>query len=57
MASLRVTCMVAMICMVMVSAPMAEAAISCGAVTGYLAPCITYLQGGPGPSPPCCGGV
>jgi hypothetical protein len=57
MASLRVTCMVALMCMVMVSAPMAEAAISCGAVTGYLVPCITYLQGGRGPTPACCGGV
>ncbi|XP_058734957.1 non-specific lipid-transfer protein 1-like [Vicia villosa] len=57
MASLKVACVVALMCMVVVTAPMAEAAISCGAVTGYLGPCISYLKGGPGPSLQCCGGV
>ncbi|XP_058734715.1 non-specific lipid-transfer protein 1-like [Vicia villosa] len=57
MASLRVSCMVALICMVVITAPMAEAAVSCGAVTGALVPCIPYLTSGRGPSPQCCGGV
>nr|A0AT28.1 RecName: Full=Non-specific lipid-transfer protein 1; Short=LTP1; Flags: Precursor [Lens culinaris]AAX35806.1 lipid transfer protein 1 precursor [Lens culinaris] len=57
MASLRVSCLVALMCMVVISAPMAEAAISCGTVSGALVPCLTYLKGGPGPSPQCCGGV
>ncbi|KAI5391397.1 hypothetical protein KIW84_076267 [Lathyrus oleraceus] len=57
MASLRVSCVVALICMVVVSAPMAEAAISCGAVTGAIAPCFAYLKGAPAPSLQCCAGV
>ncbi|CAL5211187.1 unnamed protein product [Lathyrus oleraceus] len=57
MASLRVSCVVALICMVVVSAPMAEAAISCGAVTAAVAPCFAYLKGAPSPSLQCCGGV
>lgn len=55
MASMKVACVVLMMCMIV--APMAEAAISCGQVTGSLAPCIPYLKGGSGPSPACCGGV
>nr|CAA74892.1 non-specific lipid transfer protein [Pisum sativum] len=43
--------------MVVVSAPMAEAAISCGAVTAAVAPCFAYLKGAPSPSLQCCGGV
>ncbi|KAF9595731.1 hypothetical protein IFM89_003473 [Coptis chinensis] len=43
-------------CMV-VAAPSAEAAISCGVVVRSLTPCLTYLQrGGPVPSA-CCNGV
>ncbi|CAI8600631.1 unnamed protein product [Vicia faba] len=57
MASLRVSCVVALMCMVVITAPMSEAAISCGSVTGALAPCFSYLKGGPGPSPGCCIGV
>ncbi|CAI8600629.1 unnamed protein product [Vicia faba] len=57
MASLRVSCVVALMCMVVITAPMSEAAISCGVVAGALAPCIAYLRGGRGPSPQCCGGV
>ncbi|GAU30829.1 hypothetical protein TSUD_267490 [Trifolium subterraneum] len=55
MANMKVACVVLMMCMVV--APMAEAAISCGAVSGALAPCIGYLRGGPGPFPACCAGV
>ncbi|MCI49691.1 non-specific lipid-transfer protein, partial [Trifolium medium] len=43
--------------MCMVIAPIAEAGISCGTVSGALAPCISYLRGGRGPSPACCAGV
>ncbi|CAK8575201.1 unnamed protein product [Lathyrus sativus] len=57
MASLRVSCVVALMCMVVITAPMAEAAITCGAVSAALAPCLGYLKGAPGPSPTCCGGV
>lgn len=56
MASLRVTIVVAIMCMVVASAPIAEAA-TCGQLIDSLIPCITYLQGGPGPSAACCGGV
>ncbi|AES87466.2 Lipid transfer protein [Medicago truncatula] len=55
MASMKVACVVLMMCMIV--APMADAAISCGTVTSALGPCIGYLKGGPGPSPACCGGV
>ncbi|KAJ4704248.1 Non-specific lipid-transfer protein [Melia azedarach] len=46
-----------MMCMVL-GAPIAQAAITCGQVTSTLAPCIPYLRsaGGPVP-PPCCSGV
>ncbi|KAJ1419251.1 Plant lipid transfer protein/Par allergen [Sesbania bispinosa] len=55
MASVKFACViVAVMCM---AAPMAEAAISCGMVTGSLAPCMGYLQGGAGPSAACCNGV
>nr|XP_043609500.1 non-specific lipid-transfer protein-like [Erigeron canadensis] len=45
-----VTCM-------LLAAPNAEAAISCGQVTSKLAPCITYLQKGGVVPPACCSGV
>ena len=44
------------LCMV-VAAPYAEAAITCGAVAQNLAPCITFLKTGGAPSAPCCAGV
>ncbi|CAI8600668.1 unnamed protein product [Vicia faba] len=53
--SMKVACVVLAMCMLV--APMAEAAFQCGAVTADLAPCLAYLTGGPGPSPPCCAGV
>jgi hypothetical protein len=55
MASMKVACVVLMMCMIV--APMADAAISCGQVSGALSPCIGYLRGGAGPSPACCAGV
>nr|KYP48384.1 Non-specific lipid-transfer protein 1 [Cajanus cajan] len=54
---MKVACVVAVLCMVVVSAPMARAAITCGQVTGSLAPCIGYLQRGGSPPPACCSGV
>ncbi|XP_027335114.1 non-specific lipid-transfer protein-like [Abrus precatorius] len=57
MASLRIACVVAIICMVVASAPMGEATITCGQVTSALAPCILYLQKGGAPSAGCCNGV
>jgi hypothetical protein len=56
MASMKVACVVLLMCMVV--APMAEAGISCGTVNGALAQCIPYLKGTvPGPSEACCAGV
>ncbi|WP_219816177.1 MULTISPECIES: non-specific lipid-transfer protein [unclassified Arthrobacter] len=40
-----------------VLAPHAEAAVTCGLVSGKVAACIGFLRGGPGPSPACCGGI
>ncbi|GAU30833.1 hypothetical protein TSUD_267530 [Trifolium subterraneum] len=53
--SMKVACVVLLMCMIL--APISEAAVSCGTVTGDLAQCIPYLKGGPGPSPACCAGV
>ncbi|KAG5069305.1 hypothetical protein AAZX31_01G121200 [Glycine max] len=57
MASLKVAFLAAVLCMVVVSAPMAHAAITCGQVTSSLANCIGYLQKGGTPSSGCCNGV
>ncbi|KAM7532084.1 hypothetical protein LguiB_035494 [Lonicera macranthoides] len=51
----KVACVVLM-CMV-VSAPSAQAAITCGTVVNKLSPCLSYLRsGGPVPAQ-CCSGV
>ncbi|KAK1561835.1 hypothetical protein Q3G72_001577 [Acer saccharum] len=48
---------VVLMCMVM-GAPIAQAAITCGQVTSSIAPCIPYLRSGTGAVPPaCCSGV
>ena len=53
---MKVACVVLM--MFMIVAPMADAAISCGQVTGDLAACIPYLKGtSAAPTAPCCSGV
>ncbi|KAK4268466.1 hypothetical protein QN277_025121 [Acacia crassicarpa] len=52
---MKVACMV-VLCVVLVAAPMAEA-ITCGQVTGNLAPCLAYLQNGGAPAPACCNGI
>ncbi|OIW00888.1 hypothetical protein TanjilG_20889 [Lupinus angustifolius] len=56
MAGIKVACLV-MMCMIVVAAPIAQAAITCGQVTSKLAPCITYLRSGGPVSGGCCGGV
>ncbi|KAF5202183.1 Non-specific lipid-transfer protein [Thalictrum thalictroides] len=54
----KLTC-VLVACMLVVSAPYAEAAgISCGFVAGKVGPCIVYLRGSGGPVPGnCCAGI
>lgn len=56
--SMKLACLVLVMCMVVI-APMAEAALSCGTVSGDLVPCLTYLQAPNNASPPpsCCAGV
>ena len=56
MASLKVA-VVMVICIAVVGAPMAQAAISCGQVTSRLTPCLGYLQKGGAPAPGCCSGI
>ncbi|XP_044503745.1 non-specific lipid-transfer protein 1-like [Mangifera indica] len=44
------------LCMV-VGAPIAQAAITCGQVTSNLGPCINYLKSGGVPAAACCNGI
>ena len=53
--AVKLACVIVM-CM-MVAAPLAEAAVTCGTVSSGVAPCIAYLKGGPGPSAACCAGI
>ncbi|KAK8982939.1 hypothetical protein V6N11_054924 [Hibiscus sabdariffa] len=56
--SLKLACVV-VLCLV-VGAPLAQAAITCGQVASSVAPCIAYLRGtGPGGPVPaaCCSGI
>lgn len=47
----------ALVLCMLVTGPLSAQAITCGQVTGSLAPCIVYLRSG-GPIPvPCCNGV
>lgn len=52
---LKLTCLV-LACM-MVGAPIAQAALSCGTVQSNLVGCISYLRTGKGLTSACCGGV
>ncbi|CAL5388969.1 unnamed protein product [Camellia sinensis] len=52
---IKLACVV-MLCMVVI-APHAEAAISCGTVATSLAPCLTYLRTGGQVPTRCCNGV
>nr|BAI94497.1 lipid transfer protein [Dianthus caryophyllus] len=51
----KVAC--AMILCIVMTAPYATEALTCGQVSGSLASCISYLKGAPGPSGACCGGI
>ncbi|KAK7390249.1 hypothetical protein VNO78_25548 [Psophocarpus tetragonolobus] len=53
MASVKVACVVAVLCMVVVSAH----AITCNQVSSAVAPCLPYLRSGGKPSGLCCQGV
>lgn len=52
---IKLACVV-LVCMV-VFAPHAEAAITCGRVVSTLIPCLNYLRQGGAPAPACCNGV
>ncbi|XP_028774658.1 non-specific lipid-transfer protein 1 [Neltuma alba] len=56
MAGLMKVAFMAVLCVALVVAPMAEA-VTCGQVSSSLAPCIAYLQKGGTPAPGCCNGV
>jgi len=57
MGALKFASVVAVMCMVLVTAPLTHA-ITCGQVTSAISPCIGYLRGGGGvPPAQCCGGV
>ncbi|KAK9124721.1 hypothetical protein Sjap_014323 [Stephania japonica] len=47
----------AMVALVMVAAPAAEAALTCGMVASDLAPCLNYIQHGGTIPPTCCNGI
>lgn len=57
MARAQVTLMAVALVLMLAAAPRAAVAIECGQVDGLVRPCLTYVQGGPGPSRECCGGV
>ncbi|XP_015950831.1 non-specific lipid-transfer protein 1 [Arachis duranensis] len=50
-------CVVLMLCMAIVGAPIAKAAIQCSFVTKSIAPCFGYLKSGGTVSGPCCSGI
>ncbi|XP_054783432.1 non-specific lipid-transfer protein 1-like [Prosopis cineraria] len=54
-ALVKVACL-AVLCVALIGAPMADA-ITCGQVTSSLAPCLSYLQKGGSPSAACCNGI
>nr|AAC49860.1 non-specific lipid transfer protein PvLTP-24 [Phaseolus vulgaris] len=57
MATLNSACVVAVLCLVVLTAPTAHAAISCGQVTSSLASCIPFLTKGGAVPASCCSGV
>ncbi|KAL5550622.1 hypothetical protein UlMin_000798 [Ulmus minor] len=58
MASSSVTKLACLVLLVMVvAAPVAQGAIACGTVTGYLLPCLNYLKGAAPLPAGCCSGV
>ncbi|KAI9153347.1 hypothetical protein LWI28_009937 [Acer negundo] len=55
MAALKLVC--ALVACMLVVAPMAQAAVTCGTVTSSVAPCIGYLRGSGALPPACCSGI
>lgn len=53
--SKKVVC-VALLCMVLIAAAPGAEALTCGQVSGAVAPCIGYLRGGPLQAS-CCSGI
>ncbi|KAJ1419247.1 Plant lipid transfer protein/Par allergen [Sesbania bispinosa] len=51
------SCMVLIMCVAVVLSAHTARAITCGQVSGNLAPCLRYLQKGGRVPPPCCAGV
>ncbi|XP_021766637.1 non-specific lipid-transfer protein-like [Chenopodium quinoa] len=47
----------ALVMCIVVAAPLAEAAVTCGLVSSKVAQCIPYLKGGAAPTPGCCTGI
>nr|BAK05317.1 predicted protein [Hordeum vulgare subsp. vulgare] len=57
MARAQVLLMAAALVLMLMAAPRAAVALNCGQVDSKMKPCLTYVQGGPGPSGECCNGV
>ncbi|XP_047333373.1 non-specific lipid-transfer protein 1-like [Impatiens glandulifera] len=54
--NVRIGCvLLVVICMVM--SPTSQAAITCGTVTSYILPCVTYARNGGAIPQACCNGV
>ncbi|KAF2906328.1 hypothetical protein DAI22_12g011300 [Oryza sativa Japonica Group] len=49
--------LVALVAALLLAAPHAAVAITCGQVNSAVGPCLTYARGGAGPSAACCSGV
>ena len=47
----------ALVMCMLVTGPLSAQAITCGQVSGSVAPCIGYLRAGGPPPEPCCNGV
>uniref|UniRef100_A0A0D9XW80 Non-specific lipid-transfer protein n=1 Tax=Leersia perrieri TaxID=77586 RepID=A0A0D9XW80_9ORYZ len=47
----------ALVAALLIAAPHATVAITCGQVNSAVGPCLTYARGGAGPSAACCSGV
>uniref|UniRef100_A0A0D9XND5 Bifunctional inhibitor/plant lipid transfer protein/seed storage helical domain-containing protein n=1 Tax=Leersia perrieri TaxID=77586 RepID=A0A0D9XND5_9ORYZ len=46
----------ALVAALLLAAPHATVAITCGQVNSAVGPCLTYARGGAGPSAACCSG-
>ncbi|KAL2337628.1 hypothetical protein Fmac_012074 [Flemingia macrophylla] len=57
MASLKVACVVVLMCMVVMSAHMAQGDVNCGQVASAVTPCLSYIRSGGAPAAACCSGV